>query len=411
MRSATVRRTVAAALVAGALGTAVGTAQAAPVQDDFSQGTHDKTALVGGVAIELTPAFDTTFEGPALPTGFTSGVWDPDPLNPGTATADDGLILDRAWAKNATPVGPGSSLRFRTTFDQAQQHVGFGVDLQNGPWAAFSTAGNNAEIYARVNTGSDTLDTVPQVLVGTQGETYDFRIDWTATGFVFWVDGVQKATLAGDMTGKTLAPMASDKTANRSLPVESMSLLNAGSGTWTSRTFDAGDARVSGFTLGHEETTPAGTSITYTTQSSADNVNWTAWSSPNATPPARYLRYRATLSTDHGANTPRLTAASVDFKIDTTAPTTSIGTIAVTGNSAKVPFSSDDASATYECSLDGGAYAACSNPAQLGNLQRRHSHRVGPWQGRLRQRRRSCDEAVRGHRRSGLEEGEDRHAS
>ena len=60
MRTATVRRTVAAALVAGALGTTAGAAQAAPQQDDFTGGAPNETALVGG-GVELATLRSQTF--------------------------------------------------------------------------------------------------------------------------------------------------------------------------------------------------------------------------------------------------------------------------------------------------------------------------------------------------------------
>ena len=67
MRTATVRRTVAAALVAGALGTAAGVAQAAPQQDDFvGVRPQHETALVGG-GVELATFNQTSNAGRWIP--------------------------------------------------------------------------------------------------------------------------------------------------------------------------------------------------------------------------------------------------------------------------------------------------------------------------------------------------------
>ncbi|HEX2411260.1 MAG TPA: hypothetical protein VHJ39_08840, partial [Solirubrobacteraceae bacterium] len=138
-------------------------------------------------------------------------------------------------------------------------------------------------------------------------------------------------------------------------------------GTYTSKVFDAGDARVTGITF-TPQAQPPGT-VTYETRSSSNGTTWSAWGAPNATPPARYFQYRAALTTTDVNTTPRLTGATVNFALDTTAPTTSIGAITVNGSTAKVPFSSNDASARFECSLDGGAYKSCSSPAEYRSLK------------------------------------------
>ena len=50
------------------------------------------------------------------------------------------------------------------------------------------------------------------------------------------------------------------------------------------------------------------------------------------------------------------------------APAVTISGVAVTGASAKVSFSTDDATATTKCKLDSGAFAACASPAEFGGL-------------------------------------------
>ena len=49
------------------------------------------------------------------------------------------LSVDAALADSHVAAGPGSSLRFRATFDgQPFQHVGFGAGFASGtPWAIF----------------------------------------------------------------------------------------------------------------------------------------------------------------------------------------------------------------------------------------------------------------------------------
>jgi hypothetical protein len=76
------------------------------------------------------------------------------------------------------------------------------------------------------------------------------------------------------------------------------------------------------------------------------------------------------------------TPARYDWQIepDTTAPETTIGSApAATGTStsASFGFSADEAGSTFECSLDGGAFAACSSPKDYTGLaQGDHTFRV-----------------------------------
>ena len=84
-------------------------------------------------------------------------------------------------------------------------------------------------------------------------------------------------------------------------------------------------------------------------------------------------------ATDAASNTD-LTPATFTWVIDTTAPTTTIdsgpsGTVAAT--TADFTFSADEAPVTFRCSLDGGAYAACSSPSSnLGLADGVHTFRV-----------------------------------
>ncbi|MFP2957252.1 Ig-like domain-containing protein [Myxococcus sp. 1LA] len=64
-------------------------------------------------------------------------------------------------------------------------------------------------------------------------------------------------------------------------------------------------------------------------------------------------------------------ATQVIFTVDTVAPDTSIltgPTGAVTSTSAAFTFASNESPVTYECSLDGAAFTACTTPAAYSNL-------------------------------------------
>jgi hypothetical protein len=330
LRTASVRRTVVAALVAGACGAAAGSAQAAPQVDNLTQGTHDKTALVGG-GVELAPALNQTFDAP--PPADWVKPW----VTPGGgAPASGGIVsVDRARLDTGVPGGAGTSVAYKATFGkEAFQHLGFGVDFDaDTRWAIFSTLNTSDSIYARVNVGAG--DVLQKKLDGVLPDTaHDFRIDWTTTGFVFYVDGLEVArhVVVMPVTPSALTAQASDVLAatapNPEVPlkIDSMSVRKATAGTYTSKVFDAGSSRVASIAFTPVATTPAGTAIAYQTRTSADNVNWSAWGPASATKPARYFQYKATLTTNDVAVTPRLTKATVDFKLQTVQPSPGAGT-------------------------------------------------------------------------------------
>ena len=60
-------------------------------------------------------------------------------------------------------------------------------------------------------------------------------------------------------------------------------------------------------------------------------------------------------------------SATKTFVVDTTAPKVTIGNPSLSGTSASVPFSVNEAG-TVACKLDGGAFASCASPATYSNL-------------------------------------------
>ena len=81
---------------------------------------------------------------------------------------------------------PGQSLEFIATFTgDAWQHAGFSINLQE-PWAIFSTYTGGA-LYARTTDGTNSVNTL--IPGNWLGAAHRFRIDWTASGVDYWIDG------------------------------------------------------------------------------------------------------------------------------------------------------------------------------------------------------------------------------
>jgi ABC-type transport system substrate-binding protein len=94
-----------------------------------------------------------------------------------------------------------------------------------------------------------------------------------------------------------------------------------------------------------------------------DSGSWVPCSSPYTSAPladgAHSFQVRAT---DAAGNVGA--AASVSFTVDTTAPETTIdsGPTGTTDTTPTFSFSASEAGASFQCSLDGAAFAACSSP-------------------------------------------------
>ena len=88
-----------------------------------------------------------------------------------------------------------------------------------------------------------------------------------------------------------------------------------------------------------------------------------------ASPAGRYAQYRATLNTADTHVTPSLEYVDLSYVTDSTGPDTAISAAQVSGSTATVTFSSAAADlAGFECSIDGGSFAACTSPAAFPGL-------------------------------------------
>ena len=111
----------------------------------------------------------------------------------GASTVAGGTVLsDGTRVSTDALFGPGLSMQFVATFTGAAfQHVGLGLTLNETPWAIFSTK-TGGGLYARTNNGGVATDT--QIGGSWFNTPHLYRIDWTADGVTYFIDGTQVAS-------------------------------------------------------------------------------------------------------------------------------------------------------------------------------------------------------------------------
>ena len=312
---------------------------------DFSGGTHDGTQVVPPDDLALSPVTDVVadFDGTTLPTGWEMVPWN----TGGSATVGGGVLtVDGARANTTSLYDAGRSLEFAATFTADPfQHVGFGVDFNDAPWAMFSTGGGALPVglYARTSAPGGTQVNTPIADVDPL-EEHQYSIEWTPTEVVYYVDGVEVAVHEIAISAQ-MRPIVSDFSAGGgSVIVEYLYLdpvpdAYPTEGTFTSRIFDAGDDRATWRTLTAVVDAPENTGVSFevrTGTTPTPDASWTDWQpvgAAGALPgPAerRYLQYRATLTTTNTSITPSVESVTLAYDVDTSAPVVTIGDVTVT---------------------------------------------------------------------------------
>lgn len=358
-------------VAAAAMAITPATAAAAPswLIDELNTGTTDaKTWIVEPGQLRLKPPKSTNFEGASVADGWPSTPW------PGGGYANDGggfSTINGAHVA-AAPVSSGV-MEFRATFaNTASQHVGYG-DFTNGPWAMFSTSsGSSVGLFARTRTEAGAVANVP--ITGVNPEAaHGYRIDWTAAGVKFYVDGVLRAT-AGPIAS-SMRPGASDPVSDAvTLKVDWIGVTPyPASGTFVSSVLEAADPRAVWAKLSPVSGTTFATR-TGRTATPADGT-WSQFRALGArnmilSPPRRNIQYRATLTTSDSRSSPVLDSVAMTYEIDTTPPAIAkIKGVKVSGAAAAVRFSASDADfAGFECRLDRRPFAACRSPKRFAGL-------------------------------------------
>jgi len=278
---------------------------------DFSAGTADPGIAISQMAdgeVILAPTTSQEFSGTALPAGWTGTPWNTGGAN---AVANGQVIVDGSRVSMDATVPVGEHLDFGATFSgDSFEHVGLGLTFNETPWIMFST-GSGGALYARTHDGSVATDTlIPGNWLGTP---HRFRIDWTSSGVVFFIDGAQVASHAALIT-TALRPIASDfGVGGGSVLLDWLRLAPyATSGTFTSRVLDSG-ASNTWTSATWNASVPAGTSLALSARFGNTAVPDGTWSGFVAltssggaiSQTSRYVQYRAVL-TGNGLDTPAL---------------------------------------------------------------------------------------------------------
>ena len=266
----------------------------------------------GDGEVSLSPTEVEEFFGSVLPADWFNQPW-----SGGSATVSAGrLNVDGALTGTNAFFGPGQTLEFVATFTgDSYQHIGFGVDFADFPWAIFST-GSGGTLRARTSLGGDTF--LPAIPLGVP---HLFRIAWTSSSITFFVDGAQVAQHNVSQTGN-MRPLVSDHgVGGGQLQVDWLRLLPyAPQGSFTSRVFDAGEvvAWDRGF---WNSDVPANTTLQVAARvgnSPDPDATWSeflpiAASGDLLGVASRYVQYRAELTSNSALVTPLLEDISLRY--------------------------------------------------------------------------------------------------
>ncbi len=297
---------------------------------DFNAGTPDANTSVVAVddgALSLKAALDEEFVGTALPIGWFTETWNPG----GTGIVNAGqLTVNEARTGTTALYSAGRVLEFTATFGVTVfQHVGFGTDYNDAPWAVISTGSTGGAIKARTFINGTTQETVI-LSTGTTNQ-HLYRIEWLPNSVSYYVDSEFKVTHSYSGSDPQMRVLVSELNGADSVAVQWLRMSPyASPAVFESRIFDAGGA-ANWNTISWVETLPAGTSIglSYRTGNTVTpDGTWTAFtpvasSGSPLTGNSRYIQYRAELATTDPAKTPLLEQVAFGYNTgaDTTPPT------------------------------------------------------------------------------------------
>jgi hypothetical protein len=254
---------------------------------------------------------------------------------------------------------------------------------------AGNTSASSATLPATVDLSIDTA--APQSTIDSRPANPSNN---ASPGFTF-TSSEANSTFECKLDGGTFAPCSSPK---------DYTGLPDGSHTFSVRATDAAgntDASPDSYTWTIESTTPdtaidsgpsgavnsasasfefSSTKAGSTFECKLDAGNFTNCTSPRAYASLSEGSHTFTVRAKDAAGNVDASPATRSWSVDTASPETTISSrpAAISGSpSADFTFSSDEASATFECSLDGSAFTTCSSPKSYTSLpEGSHSFRV-----------------------------------
>jgi VCBS repeat-containing protein len=318
--TATVALTVTAAAPSGLTDTTVA---------DFTAGTLGTGLYLGQGGdgeLLLAPTVGTEFSGSALPVGWASAPWS---TGSNVTVSGGALRVDGSLVATDAFFGSGRALEFVGSFGSDPfQHIGFGQSYNDStPWAHFSSGGGSLALglWAKTNNGQGVAQST-QISGVSPSVPHRYRVEWRAAEALYFVDG-QEVARHPITIGAQMRPAISDFNVDSTrLTVDWLRMSPyAGSGTFSSRIFDAG-SRIGWETLSWQAQGPTGTTLALsvrTGETATPDNSWSGWK-PVASSggqiglAGRYAQYRAELASSNPDVTPLL--EQVSFTTGTAPP-------------------------------------------------------------------------------------------
>lgn len=289
---------------------------------DFSGGTHEGTIATSedGGALQMAAEFADEFSGTALnTTQWGTQTWSSGnsiAVASGVLSVQGSLVISANTFSGKAIEG---SIKFGAT---PYQHFGLATSFNtvaNDYWAVFSTMGSSSNLFARVNALGNTQDVD---LGALPTGFHNYRIEPTASGFKFYVDGSLKTTIAITFPSGTplrIALSAYDGSPAPALQAESIRVASYGStATYTSTVFDAGQS-VTWQSVNWAASAPAGTSVKIEISvSDSLSTGWSDWAEVAngnllSAVTGRYIRYRVIFTTTDPTQTAVLDDISITW--------------------------------------------------------------------------------------------------
>jgi hypothetical protein len=349
----------------------------APLALTTGQHTLSVRAVDGVGNVDQTPATYTwNYDGTAPQTTIDSGPGAPSP----TTSASFGFSADEAGASFECSLD-GAAF---TACSSPKQYSGLAVGAHELRVRATDQAGNTDATPAvrawSVDTtppGSVIVDK-PAASTQSTSATFVFAAGEQNVSFECSLDA---AAFSACSSPKELTGLSAGEHTFRVRAIDSAGNVEPEpeSHTWTVQVVDTTPPTTSVNVVPEQLTTEPDASFEFvsneagaTFECSLDGAAFTACTSPRdytaLSDGQHEFRARATDAAGNVDQTP----ASFTWRIDTTAPQTTIGAGAPpatgTSKSATFNFSSSEQPSTFECSLDGAAFAPCSSPQAYSNL-------------------------------------------